>query len=1127
MVVGMKRRKPVQKGLAPGERLKRDKLSGAENEYSQWGWINRTLDSSSISMEHMLTVYGFLDKLRKPICKNKYLKSKEVINTAQMPVKPSTKDPRVTDKLKNEEDIIILSSDDETQTCDKKACKDNPHCLNYLGQARLENEEASLKAYLQASELESSPLEDARDVDVPVGLKVWFQDLAFRDGVYRCITSQEDDHSLEESPIFQLQVTFAALQEGTQRVFNPIKLVESLKLRTFEQQDAQEFSKLFMNHLATEFEKQAVPSLKTLISDQVGQQSYGTMCKKCKHKSEHDSNFLELEVGLEANGNRLEECIEVLLQSEELTDDNKYYCANCDSLQDAIRYTKLRRLPPVLHFSVLRFVFDVSTLERKKSKHAIVFPRLLDMSPFMEAQKSEPVQVPSKREHPDTTLTDDHLYELRGVLLHKGASAYHGHYEAQVFDVTKKQFYQFNDEVVTPISSLQLHKPTADEKLPNNRRTYARKKRRIVDSDIEAESSSVKDDLTNYTSSKDAYMLIYARCDKGSTFAGISPRPQSLTHRSVEELNCRHEEACNAYLKKKEELVDKFELMRSQKQKIYRSWCIEDVKEDSAVVSRRALEAWLSQGLEKPKKTESTDKESQETNVTEAPAGSVMEEEKDRSESPIDPMDLINERPCNTPKSATDFVLDNTSIQCPHGALDPLKVHEMKRMRLNSPLRILPEKRYTIDHTNHITTFDELNESADDFRGTWISKTWLRDWRQPKPKMHSPGKENPHPESFDYVEHVRCPHGQLSQSSTLRIWINESSLFPDWKPTLTSSDEMPDCPSCEVSAAISKENRHEMKLRVDREKDTFRMLLASTFMGMEPQPTPGVRQALIGADFFRRWRAWISRPYDKPRPESIDNSWLLCEHGKLVVDPSKDLGTSVLLITLKDWENFLGLLTDFDFATISIRLYPDGVEKDSKLLNGNSQKEPVSLKEKDTSVKRSQPLRVSHRLRDSNRKVKIKDITVRKDMTVKEMKMEIQDVFNIPTICQQLFLRGNELTDGSETVASLGILANETLDLKEEKEVIDMDSDVDIDSQRSPKKRREEGRAFGGTVLSGDVKRTLPATAAKPETNDTDNKVDDVKPSSPETTDEKHCPMCTFINPPDVIRCTICESDLV
>ncbi len=64
------------------------------------------------------------------------------------------------------------------------------------------------------------------------------------------------------------------------------------------------------------------------------------------------------------------------------------------------------------------------------------------------------------------------MYHLRGVLLHKGPSAYHGHYEAQIFDVRYVPFswyvssnnlivvhrneawYQFNDEVVTKISSL-------------------------------------------------------------------------------------------------------------------------------------------------------------------------------------------------------------------------------------------------------------------------------------------------------------------------------------------------------------------------------------------------------------------------------------------------------------------------------------------------------------------------------------------------------------------------------------------------------------------------------------------------------------------------------------------------
>jgi uncharacterized UBP type Zn finger protein len=104
----------------------------------------------------------------------------------------------------------------------------------------------------------------------------------------------------------------------------------------------------------------------------------------------------------------------------------RYFCPQCDSLQDATRYTELRQLPPVLHFSLLRFVYDLSTMERKKSKHAITFPAVLKMSQFLGKNARESVAAPGGGEELD--------YELRGILLHKGSSAYHGHYEAQVYD---------------------------------------------------------------------------------------------------------------------------------------------------------------------------------------------------------------------------------------------------------------------------------------------------------------------------------------------------------------------------------------------------------------------------------------------------------------------------------------------------------------------------------------------------------------------------------------------------------------------------------------------------------------------------------------------------------------------
>jgi hypothetical protein len=75
--------------------------------------------------------------------------------------------------------------------------------------------------------------------------------------VYQCLLADDSDHSFDvcpsaihsiskvdfcsqESPIFQLQTTFAALQESRKKIFNPEKLVGSLQLRTNEQQDAQE-----------------------------------------------------------------------------------------------------------------------------------------------------------------------------------------------------------------------------------------------------------------------------------------------------------------------------------------------------------------------------------------------------------------------------------------------------------------------------------------------------------------------------------------------------------------------------------------------------------------------------------------------------------------------------------------------------------------------------------------------------------------------------------------------------------------------------------------------------------------------------------------------------------------------
>ena len=139
---------------------------------------------------------------------------------------------------------------------------------------------------------------------------------------------------------------------------------------------------------------------------------------------------------------RLEDCIAASLSPETLSGDNqykffcsqevlltplfRYRCPRCETLQDATRYAELRELPPVLHFSLMRFVYDLKTMERKKSKQSISFPLTLDMTQFLGPKED--------RECAASRNSEKNLYDLRGILLHKGESAYHGHYEAQVYD---------------------------------------------------------------------------------------------------------------------------------------------------------------------------------------------------------------------------------------------------------------------------------------------------------------------------------------------------------------------------------------------------------------------------------------------------------------------------------------------------------------------------------------------------------------------------------------------------------------------------------------------------------------------------------------------------------------------
>lgn len=161
----------------------------------------------------------------------------------------------------------------------------------------------------------------------------------------------------------------------------------------------------------------------SLFSKFEGKVSYGTECNHCHVKSERHSTFLELEVVLKKDC-KLEQQLKESLKPEVMDGDNKYYCDNCSQLRTATRSTTLSHLPPVLHVSLLRFVFSAKDYTRSKSTHSMYYPLKLNMGEFL----------PSREDDEDFGEKKEVWYDLRGVLMHKGTSAHHGHYVAQVRD---------------------------------------------------------------------------------------------------------------------------------------------------------------------------------------------------------------------------------------------------------------------------------------------------------------------------------------------------------------------------------------------------------------------------------------------------------------------------------------------------------------------------------------------------------------------------------------------------------------------------------------------------------------------------------------------------------------------
>ena len=254
----------------------------------------------------------------------------------------------------------------------KKNCKNNPRCLAGLGE----------KAWLEEKEEEDDNDDEddlVRSEGIPAGLRnlgntcyvnsflqIWFHNKEFRQSMYdwepREDPEEQDSEAVLDAELYEpkskvgsLKALFAMIQFTKRKFVDPADFIGKLGLNPTVQQDAQEFSKLFISLLENSLASQTSTSVRTMVQRQFrGEYMYVTTCQKCLNESLRPSHFYELD--LQVTGNKtIAACLADFTKVERMTGDEKYYCEKCCSKQEATRCCQLTELPPVLNLQLNRF----------------------------------------------------------------------------------------------------------------------------------------------------------------------------------------------------------------------------------------------------------------------------------------------------------------------------------------------------------------------------------------------------------------------------------------------------------------------------------------------------------------------------------------------------------------------------------------------------------------------------------------------------------------------------------------------------------------------------------------------------------------------------------------------------
>ncbi|KAJ7426495.1 Ubiquitin carboxyl-terminal hydrolase 48 [Willisornis vidua] len=894
-------------------------------------------------------------------------------------------------------------------------------------------------------------------------LQMWFLNLELRQALYLCPSACSDgvpkDTDYEPQSICEhLQYLFALLQNSKRRYIDPSAFVKALGLDTAQQQDAQEFSKLFMSLLEDTLSKQKNPDVRNIVQKQFcGEYAYVTVCNQCGRESKLVSKFYELELNIQGH-KQLTDCITEFLKEEKLEGDNRYFCETCQSKQNATRKIRLLSLPCTLNLQLMRFVFDRQTGHKKKLNTYIGFSELLDMEPFMEQKNGL------------------HVYELSAVLIHRGVSAYSGHYIAHVKDPQTGEWYKFNDEDIEKMEGKKLQLGI-EEDLAEPSKSQTRKPKCGKGTHC----------------SRNAYMLVYR----------LQAREKSLTvevpaflQELVERDNCKFEEWCNEMAEMRKQSVARGKIKHEEVKELYQRLPAE-AGSPYDFISLEWLQKWLDESTP-PKPIDNT--------ACLCSHGKLHP----------DKISLM--------KRISEYVADFFYRR--YGGGPRLNVKALCKDCVVERCRILRLKNQLNEDYKAVTNLLKVTVKGND--GFWVGKASLRSWRQlaleqlneqDEDAEHSNGKMNGNAQNKDesneekreeeeelnFNEDIVCPHGDLCISENERrvvskeAWEKLKQYFPK-APEFPNNKEC--CSQCKILEREGEENEALHKMMASEQKTSLQNLFhdkCRPCLGSWPQETDELY--IVSQFFVEEWRKFVRRPTRCSPVSSIANSVLLCPHGGLMftfASMTKEDSKHIALIWPSEWERIQKLfvvdhvikitrtqgpgaegthytsepqlcpecregllcqqqrdLREYTQATVYVHKVVDNkkVMKDaapelnvssSEAEEEREENKPEGEQDPDFNQanggtkrqKLSQQSYITYQtqgIRRSTRHRKVrgeKALLVSANQTLKELKIQIMHAFSVAPFDQNLSMDGKLLSDDTATLGSLGVIPESVILLK-------------------------------------------------------------------------------------------------